>query len=63
MLGCHATYASLASEYASWLDYYQVTNLEPSRKLLNEKLLNLGVASQHLKDCKVVYLDVNNSSK
>jgi hypothetical protein len=63
VLGCHGTNAQLASEYASWIEHSQVTNFESSRKLLNKKLELLGVESKYLKQSKIIYLDVNNSSK
>ncbi len=63
VLGCFGTNAQLASEYANWIDYCQITNLEHSRRILNTKLLEIGVESQYLHNSKVIYLDVNNSSK
>ncbi len=63
VLGCHGTNAQLASEYANWIDYCQITNLDPARILLNEKLQQLGIESKHFKQSKIAYLDVNNSLK
>ncbi len=63
VLGCHGTNAELAADHANWLDYCQVTNLEHSRTILNSTLLEIGVEQQYLHNSKIVYLDVNNSSK
>ena len=56
VLGCRGTDAALATDYASWTDYCQVTNMEGTRKLLNQKLSDLGVATKFLHDSKVISL-------